>query len=44
MMNLRATLDPDWAWEPFVATDERPWNEALAAHLLASRGVRWQPA
>ncbi len=43
MMNLRATLDPDWAWEPFVATDERPWNEALAAHLLRRAGFGGNP-
>lgn len=29
-----ATIDPAWAWQPFVPGDERPWNRALATHLF----------
>ncbi len=27
-------IDPDWAWRTFEPSDESPWNDRLAAHLL----------
>lgn len=28
------TIDPGWAWQPYVPSTERPWNRALVAHLF----------
>ena len=37
-MNGRTEIDPTWAWRPFAASRGRPWNRALAAHLLRRAG------
>ncbi|MGV3484983.1 MAG: DUF1800 domain-containing protein [Planctomycetaceae bacterium] len=34
-MNL---VDPVWAWQPFEATADRPWDRSLAAHLYRRAG------
>ncbi len=28
-----ASIDPTWAWQTYLPSDERPWNRRLAAHL-----------
>jgi uncharacterized protein (DUF1800 family) len=28
------TIDPAWAWQPFVPTEGQEWNRTLAAHLF----------
>ncbi len=33
-----ASIDPDWAWSPFVPSTEQPWNRRLAAHLCRRAG------
>jgi len=33
-----AAGDPKWAWAPYQPGDNRPWNLALAAHLLRRAG------
>jgi len=33
-----AASDPKWAWAPYQPGDNRPWNLALAAHLLRRAG------
>jgi uncharacterized protein (DUF1800 family) len=33
MNNVLDSVDPAWAWQPFVPTNERPWTKRLAAHL-----------
>lgn len=33
-----AEIDPDWAWAPFEPSNERAWNDRLAAHLLRRAG------
>jgi uncharacterized protein (DUF1800 family) len=49
------TLDPDWAWSPFVPDEQIPWTRRLAAHLGRRAGfaadsaqldrlVQWTPA
>lgn len=37
-------VDPQWAWQPFVPTAQRPWDQRLAAHLFrrAAFGGNWQ--
>ncbi len=37
-MNERGVIDPAWAWQPFHATADRPWNRSLAAHLYRRAG------
>ncbi|MCO8121280.1 DUF1800 domain-containing protein [Stieleria sp. TO1_6] len=32
------TIDPDWAWQPFEPTSQRPWDRSLAAHLYRRSG------
>lgn len=31
-------LDPEWAWSPYSADAERPWNRTRAAHLFRRAG------
>ncbi|TWU37168.1 DUF1800 domain-containing protein [Novipirellula artificiosorum] len=31
-------VDPDWAWQPFEPTAQRPWDRRLAAHLYRRAG------
>jgi len=33
-----SNIDPQAAWKPFEPTDERPWDNRLAAHLLRRSG------
>lgn len=33
MANSLESLDPQWAWQPFSPTAERPWSKRLASHL-----------
>jgi hypothetical protein len=37
------SLDPAWAWSIFAPTEERPWSDSLAGHLLrrAGFGPKW---
>ena len=28
------SVDPSWAWQPYVPINDRPWNKRLAAHLF----------
>ncbi|MEQ1827322.1 MAG: DUF1800 domain-containing protein [Pirellula sp.] len=32
------TMDPAWAWQPFVPTSDRPWDRFLVAHLYRRAG------
>lgn len=32
------SLDPEWAWSPFVPDEETPWTRRLAAHLCRRAG------
>lgn len=27
------SIDPNWAWQPYVPSNERPWTKRLAGHL-----------
>jgi len=38
LMDRMSAIDPHWAWQPFTASDERPWNRSLAAHLYRRSG------
>ncbi|MGB0595238.1 MAG: DUF1800 domain-containing protein [Rubripirellula sp.] len=38
MMKRIEQVDPDWAWEPFLATAETPWDMGAAAHLMRRAG------
>lgn len=38
MLPALDTLDPEWAWSPFVPDDETPWTRRLAAHLCRRAG------
>lgn len=35
---IRQSIDPDWAWQPFVSSDSRPWNHSRAAHFFRRAG------
>ena len=37
------SVDPGWAWSPYVPTDDRPWDALQASHLLrrAGFGPNW---
>jgi uncharacterized protein (DUF1800 family) len=37
------SIDPRWAWSPYVPTPEQPWNLRLAGHLYrrAAFGATW---
>ncbi len=37
-MDRMKPLDPQWAWQTFAPSNERPWNRALAAHLYRRAG------
>ena len=37
-MNELNSIEPDWAWQPFVPTQQRPWTKRLAAHLFRRAG------
>ncbi len=37
-------MDPNWAWQVFEPTAERPWDRALAAHLFRRAGFATDPA
>ncbi len=37
-MNEMINIDPDWAWQPYQPTADRPWNRSLAAHLYRRAG------
>jgi len=37
-MTIFDDLDPDWAWEPWEATAEDPWDAAKGAHLARRAG------
>lgn len=37
-MDRMNALDPDWAWQPFQPSSDRPWNRQLAAHLYRRAG------
>lgn len=32
------TIDVDWAWQPFQASNEQPWTRELVAHLYRRAG------
>ncbi len=37
-MDRMNALDPDWAWQPFRPSSDRPWNRQMAAHLFRRAG------
>ena len=37
-MSEMKSVDPDWAWQPFEPTTQRPWDRALVAHLYRRAG------
>lgn len=37
-MNELRSIEPEWAWQPFVPTADRPWTKRLAAHLFRRAG------
>lgn len=32
------SIDPQWAWQPFVPTNDLPWTKRMAAHLYRRAG------
>jgi hypothetical protein len=34
MASALDSIDPEWAWQPFVPTEKQEWNRRLAAHLF----------
>ena len=37
-MQSKASIDPNWAWAPYVPGPKRPWNQEMAAHLFRRAG------
>jgi uncharacterized protein (DUF1800 family) len=42
-MDRLLTIDPTWAWQPYVPSSDRPWTRALAAHLYRRSGFGASP-
>ncbi len=44
MKNQNAAFDPQWAWESYVPSDERPWTLKWVGHLYrrAAFGASWE--
>lgn len=36
---MQESIDPDWAWSPYLPDAERPWDVARAAHLFRRAGL-----
>ena len=43
MSDSLTSIDPNWAWRPYVPSDARPWNRAMAAHLFRRAGFGGSP-